>query len=177
MSLSTLHILFLHRMKNCYLEKAFMLFVRLSDAGSSSPSALFLLVKSVTGQQRRKKHRISWRKVSDCLKLHREAKSKRLTHAHTDPVSSSLSQRGHFVTSKYFRFFHCFQHPRYPRALHNFHYSVFVFLCPSSRLLQPAFLLITRLRHFPHFLINVSFLLNSHSENSNKTRNCANYVE
>lgn len=124
MSLSTLHILFLHRKKNCYLQKAFMLFVRLSDARSSSPSALFLLVKSVTSQQRRKKHRISWRKVSDCLKLHREAKSKRLTHAHTDPVSSSLSQRDHFVTSKYFRFFHCFQHPRYPRALHNFHYSV-----------------------------------------------------
>lgn len=39
MPLSTLQILFLHCMKNCYLQKAFTLFVQLSDAGSSSPKA------------------------------------------------------------------------------------------------------------------------------------------
>lgn len=112
MSLSTLHILFLHRMKNCYLEKAFMLFVRLSDAGSSSPSALFLLVKSVTSQQRRKKHRISRRKVSDCLKLHREAKSKRLTHAHTDPIYVIV-----FIATRPFRYIEIFRiFPLFPTS-------------------------------------------------------------
>lgn len=104
------------------MQKAFVLFVRLSDAGSLLV-ALFLLVKSVTSKQPRKKRCISSRKVSDRLKLRREAKSKPLTH-----VPSSLSQRDHFVTSGYFTFF---QHPRYPRNLHNFHYRVFVSLCPE----------------------------------------------
>lgn len=107
-----------------------MLFVQLSDAGSLLV-ALFLLVKSVTSNQQRKKRCIPSRRVSDCLRLHRGAKSKPLTRAHADPVSSSSSQRDHHVTSEYFTFFHCFQHPRYPRNLHNFRYRVFVFLCPE----------------------------------------------